>query len=187
MLSCKREESVKKIIKVVVADFKLTPEMVSGCEGKTVQLLAEGGDKYAWSPATGLSATNIPNPIVTILKSMTYNCEITNSFGCKTTKIETIKIEEANIKVSNDTSVCRNKTIQLFALGGTKYSWKGNAPSNDSTNARITVTISKPSTFTVNILDEKTSCKAQRTINVGIAPKPQNPLAPMMSEIIRIK
>lgn len=168
LLSCKREESVRKIIKVVMADFKLTPETVSGCEGKTVQLLAEGGDKYAWSPATGLSATNIPNPIVTILKSMTYNCEITNSFGCKTTKIETIKVEEANIRVSNDTTVCRNKTIQLFALGGTKYSWKGNAPLSDSTNARITVTISKPSIFTVNILDEKTSCKAQRTINVGI-------------------
>ncbi|MEY4539916.1 MAG: hypothetical protein RLZZ306_1673 [Bacteroidota bacterium] len=168
LLTCKREETVKKIIRVVPADFKLTPETVSGCEGKTVQLLAEGGNKYVWSPAAGLNATNIPNPIVTITKSTTYSCEITNSFGCKSTKIETVRLEEANAKVSNDTSVCRNKTVQLFASGGTKYAWKGNAPLSDTTNSKVSVTISKPSTFTVSVLDEKTGCKAQRTINVGI-------------------
>ena len=168
ILSCKREESVQKIIKVVPADFKLTPETVSGCDGKTVQLLAEGGNKYVWSPALGLSATNIPNPIVTITKSTTYNCEITNSFGCKATKVETVKLEEANVKVSNDTAVCRNKTIQLFAFGGTKYSWKSNTPLSDSTNARINAVITKPSTFTVNITDDKTGCKAQKTINISI-------------------
>ena len=168
LLTCKREESVKKIIKVVPAEFKLTPETVSGCDGKTVQLLAEGGNKYVWSPAAGLNATNIPNPIVTITKSTTYFCEITNSFGCKSTKIETVKLEEANAKVSNDTSVCRNKTIELFASGGTKYSWKGNVPLIDTTNSRVTVTISKPASLIVNISDEKTGCRAQRTINIGI-------------------
>ena len=168
LLTCKREETVQKIIKVVPADFKLTPETVSGCDGKTVQLLAEGGNKYVWSPAIGLNATNIPNPIVTITKSTSYSCEITNSFGCKTVKTETVKLEEANAKVSNDTSVCRNKTIQLFASGGTKYVWKGNIPISDSTSSKPTVTISKPATFTVNVFDEKTGCKAQRTINISI-------------------
>jgi CHU_C Type IX secretion signal domain len=168
LLTCKREETVQKIIKVFPADFKLTPESVSGCDGKTVQLLAEGGNKYVWSPANGLNATNIPNPVVTITKSTTYFCEITNSFGCKTIKTETVKLEEANAKVSNDTSVCRNKTVQLFASGGTKYSWKGSVPLIDSTTAKITVIITKPATFTVNVFDEKTGCKAQRTINITI-------------------
>jgi hypothetical protein len=168
LLSCKREESVKKIIKVVPAGFKLTPEAVSGCEGKTIQLLAEGGNKYVWSPAAGLSATNIPNPFVTITKSTTYSCEITNIFGCKTVKIGTVKLAEANVKVSNDTSVCRNKTIQLFASGGTKYAWQGNTPLSDSINAKVTAIISKPTIFTVNIIDENTGCKAQRTINISI-------------------
>ena len=168
LLTCKREETVKKIIKVVPADFKLTPETVSGCDGKTVQLLAEGGNKYVWSPAAGLNATNIPNPIVTITKSTTYSCEITNSFGCKTVKTETVKLEEANAKVSNDTAVCRNKVVQLFASGGTKYSWKANVPLKDSTSSRLNITISKPTILTVTVVDEKTGCKALKTVNIGI-------------------
>jgi gliding motility-associated-like protein len=168
LLSCKREEQVKKVVKVLETNFKLAPETVSGCDGKTVQLLAEGGNKYTWSPAAGLNATNIPNPIVTITKSTSYSVEITNSLGCKTTKTVTVKLEEANAKVSNDTSVCRNKTIQLFATGGTKYTWKGTIPLSDSTNSKISVTITKPASFTVNVVDEKTGCKAQRTINIGV-------------------
>jgi PKD repeat protein len=168
LLSCKREESVKKIIKVLPADFKISPETVSGCDGKTVQLLAEGGNKYTWSPATGLNASNIQNPVVTITKSTSYSVEIVNQFGCKTTKMVSVKLDEAPIKVSNDTTVCRNKSIQLFVSGGTKYLWKGNIPLTDSTNAKPTITITKPATFTITVLDEKTGCKAQRTINVGI-------------------
>jgi len=168
LLSCKREESVKKIIKVLPADFKLSPETVSGCKGKTVQLLAEGGNKYTWSPATGLDASNISNPMVTITKSTSYSVEIVNQYGCKTTKIVSVKLEEPSIKTTNDTSVCRNKSIQLFASGGTKYLWKGNLPLSDSTIANPTVIISKPAIFTVNVLDEKTGCKAEKIINMGI-------------------
>ncbi len=168
LLSCKREESVKKIIKVLPADFKLSPETVSGCDGKTVQLLAEGGNKYTWSPATGLNASNIPNPVVTITKSTSYSVEIVNQYGCKTIKTVSVKLDEAPIKVSNDTTVCRNKSIQLFVSGGTKYLWKGNVALSDSTIAKPTVVISKPAIFTIMVLDEKTGCKAQRTVNVRI-------------------
>ena len=168
LLSCKREETVRKIVKILPTDFKLSPDAISGCEGKTVELLASGGTKYVWSPATGLNAVNIPNPIATITKSTTYSCEITNQFGCKETKTVQVKLEEAPAKVSNDTTVCRNYSINLFASGGTKYSWKSNLPLADSTSAKQKVIISKSGTFTVNIVDEKTNCKAQKTINVGI-------------------
>ncbi|MDZ7898247.1 MAG: gliding motility-associated C-terminal domain-containing protein [Arcicella sp.] len=168
LLSCKREETVKKIIKISPANFKLSPDAVSGCEGKTVELVASGGDKYAWSPALGLSSTSIANPLVTISKSTTYSCEISNQFGCKETKTVQVKLEELPIKVSNDTTVCKNYGIQLSALGGTKYSWKSNLPLSDSTAARQKIIITKPATFTVNIVDEKTNCKAQKTINVGV-------------------
>ena len=168
LLSCKREETVKKIIKILPTDFKLSPDAISGCEGKTVTLLASGGTKYVWSPATGLNATNIPNPIATITKSTTYSCEITNQFGCKETKTVQVKLEEVLAKVSNDTTVCRNYAINLSASGGTKYTWKSTLPLTDSTSAKQRVVITKPSTFTVNIVDEKTNCKVQKTINVGI-------------------
>jgi len=44
-------------------------------------------NKFTWSPPTGLSATNIPNPIATLTSSMvddaiTYFVRATNSIGC---------------------------------------------------------------------------------------------------------
>ncbi|MEO6669979.1 MAG: gliding motility-associated C-terminal domain-containing protein [Ferruginibacter sp.] len=51
--------------------------------GETVQLNA-GGDTgtYLWSPSTGLSATNILNPIASPDLTTTYILTITNAFGC---------------------------------------------------------------------------------------------------------
>lgn len=40
--------------------------------GQTFQLQATGGNKYLWSPATGLSDPNIPNPLVTGNKDVEY-------------------------------------------------------------------------------------------------------------------
>ena len=37
------------------------------CNGETTQLSATGGTAYSWSPPTGLSCTNCPDPIVNTL------------------------------------------------------------------------------------------------------------------------
>ncbi len=49
-----------------------------------VQLNASGGSAYLWSPATGLSAVDIPNPVVTLngsIDSITYTVSV-SSGGC---------------------------------------------------------------------------------------------------------
>jgi len=48
-----------------------------------VQLQASGGISYEWSPSTGLSATNVANPIVTIDHNMTYYLRAYTSAGCE--------------------------------------------------------------------------------------------------------
>jgi len=43
-----------------------------GARGIPIQLQATGGVVYTWSPARGLSATNIPNPVATVDTTTTY-------------------------------------------------------------------------------------------------------------------
>lgn len=52
------------------------------CEGKSGQLSASGGTSYTWSPATGLSSTNIPNPTVKPTKTTVYYVAINTGGIC---------------------------------------------------------------------------------------------------------
>ncbi len=63
--------------------------------GETIQLLAEGGTRYLWIPATGLSAANIPNPIAFFAEgynSIRYKVLVYNLAGCADSAFISIRI-----------------------------------------------------------------------------------------------
>ncbi|MDB5004088.1 MAG: type sorting protein [Mucilaginibacter sp.] len=45
---------------------------------------------YSWSPATGLSNSTIPDPVVTPMINTTYTLTVTNSFGCSVSDMVTV-------------------------------------------------------------------------------------------------
>lgn len=71
-------------------------------EGASVQLQGSGSAGiYLWSPATGLSATNILNPIATPAATTTYTLRITNAQGCSNTSPVTITVIPYCVKPLN--------------------------------------------------------------------------------------
>lgn len=80
-------DSMKLVVKRVMA-VQTFPFDTVAAPGDQIQLLATShGITYSWSPATGLSNTNIPNPVVTtsttIGDEITYQVAAVNSEGCK--------------------------------------------------------------------------------------------------------
>jgi gliding motility-associated-like protein len=65
-------------------------------KGFSSQLNVTGSDlvSYAWSPSTGLSATNIANPIAAPEYTTNYAVTVTNSYGSSTTKYITVVVNE---------------------------------------------------------------------------------------------
>ncbi len=59
--------------------------------GQPVQLNAIGGLSYTWTPSTGLSSTNIPNPVATITQTTVYTVKAFTPEGCES--YDDIKIE----------------------------------------------------------------------------------------------
>ncbi|TNF30640.1 MAG: T9SS type B sorting domain-containing protein, partial [Bacteroidetes bacterium] len=51
------------------------------CIGESVQLTSSGGQTYQWSPAAGLSNTNVQNPIATPLTTTTYTVTVGQPTG----------------------------------------------------------------------------------------------------------
>lgn len=55
------------------------------CEGITYNLQGAGATIYNWSPAMGLSATNVANPAYIVNGTMSYTLIGSNAFGCSDT------------------------------------------------------------------------------------------------------
>jgi len=59
----------------------ILPDLINDvtiCEGDEIQLVANGGDYYEWTPATGLSDPNIADPFASPLSTTTYSVNISN-------------------------------------------------------------------------------------------------------------
>jgi gliding motility-associated-like protein len=71
-------------------------------EGSPVQLQGSGSQgTYLWTPSTGLSATNILNPVARPLTTTSYTLKITNSQGCSNTSNVLVTVVPYCIKPMN--------------------------------------------------------------------------------------
>jgi len=119
---------------------------VSICAGANTNLAVSGATSYTWSPATGLSASNLANPIANPAVSTTYTVTGTSALGCTSTDqvIVTINpIPTANPGVG--AANCSGTGAQLNGSGGTNYQW---APTTGLSSAVVANPLATPLTTT---------------------------------------
>ena len=175
---------------VAAFQVELTADNTSVCEGDAVQLTAtasegSGNYTYTWSPADGLSATNVADPVFTPTEAGQYTltCTVTDADG--NTDSETISITVTDYEeispiveyvdyVEGGTS---EVTISLDDLGLPNYiyfnvepydgvSWNGND---------VTLTVSETSRFTLTAQTYGWMCPSTTTIDVIVTGKPAEP------------
>lgn len=81
-------------------------------QGSSVQLLATGANSYSWSPATGLTATNIANPTAAPTNTTTYTVTGTNLNGCGVSKSITVNVSGSSL--STCSGVNSNITAEII-------------------------------------------------------------------------
>lgn len=144
-----------------------TSYTVTKCSSQAITLSARAGTTYSWSPATGLSATNIQNPVCTATTSTTYTVTITNTAtNCTYKDIINVVVSPNPISNLRDTSVCVGDTIQLTASGGTSYSWTPNYNISNTTIANPLVWPGVTTTYIVTITNAA-GCSASDTVIVA--------------------
>ncbi|TVR83331.1 MAG: hypothetical protein EA412_00960 [Chitinophagaceae bacterium] len=118
--------TVSKTSEIFIEDenFATFPEDISICDGSSVQLIATGGTNYSWSPSTGLSCQNCPNPIVTVDTNTTYEIIVSNDFGCRDTSEVTVSVDDTVFFFSPDSvSICKNSSQTIFLQGNGTFEW----------------------------------------------------------------
>ncbi|MGA0558810.1 PKD domain-containing protein [Larkinella sp. VNQ87] len=126
-LSCKRVDVAQKVIKVYPANFKVSNDTTI-CPGKPVQLLAEGGKTYVWTPTEGLTSATVSNPVVSPTKTTTYTVKITSENGCSTEKKVTISTDDsfrpdAEVRVSAECGQPMKVELVNNGSGADSYQW----------------------------------------------------------------
>lgn len=121
---CSKQDSV--VITVVPPPNYTVSSPPTGCANEAIQLLATGGDQYQWLPATGLDATNIPNPRATVSTSTPYTVQIISTVCRDTALLSTIVNVTPKptlfVTKSNDIT-CSVPFTQLNVIGANTYTW----------------------------------------------------------------
>lgn len=116
---------------------------------------------YSWSPATGLSATNILNPTVNPSSSTTYTLTVTQG-TCTSQDQVVVTVNPSPSVTGTSQTFCPGSTVTLNATGtpsGGAFLW---TPGGQTTNS---VTVSPTSTTAYNVQYTLAGCVANTTIN----------------------
>lgn len=88
------------------------------CTGETTPLNAGGGVEYTWSPVTGLSDPNIPNPIASPTQTTEYTVTVKDQYGCTATATVTVSVICDTLDIPNGFSPNGDGTNDYFVIDG---------------------------------------------------------------------
>ena len=164
-------DSVTKAI--ITSDIKITKSADTAlCGSSPVKIFANGGSTYLWTPSIGLDNPNISSPVATPKVSTKYYVTVTHLGGCS--KIDSVSITVNNLPVvgkSNDTTVCKNSDISLFASGGVSYSWIPVNAVNNPAIANPIATVISNTTYFVKVTNIQ-GCSIIDSIKLKVNPVP---------------
>jgi PKD repeat protein len=142
------------------------------CIGSSTQLAASGANSYRWSPATGLSCTNCPNPVAQPTATTTYT--VTGTSGsCSGTDSVTVTVVNApmDAEAGKDSAICMDQSIQLHASGGVGYQWveQGGLSCTDCPDP-----VARPAGTTTYhvVITNEAGCTASDSVTITVHPPP---------------
>ncbi len=143
------------------------------CLGQNaVQLNASGGTTYSWSPSTGLSDTNIANPLASPSVTTDYIVAV-GVAGCVRRMNDTVKVTarpKPNLNVTNDTLICIIDTLKLIGSGMAQtYTWTPNYMIINSGSATPLVSPDVPTMYYVTATDSL-GCFNKDSVFVDVKP-----------------
>ena len=151
------------------------------CNGSSVQLNANytgdpsGGVTYLWSPSTGLSATNIQNPVASPTVTTVYTVTAIGAAGCPvTSNVAVIVNPTPNVDAGINVTIGPNRSTQLNAsiTGGVSplsFTW---SPSIGLSATNVLNPIASPSVTTMYYLTVTGGNGCSRTDSVLVTVDP---------------
>lgn len=138
------------------------------------QLTATGAATYAWTPTSGLSCTNCPNPLADPNATTTYIVTGTDTNSCTDTAMVTITINpKPTVSAGSNKTICTGASTTLTATGTgvSSYTW---SPSTGLSCTNCVSTTASPTSTTVYTVigTNSVGCSDTSTTQVAVVTKP---------------
>lgn len=143
--------------------FQILPAMrLRMCASATVPIT------YVWQPSTGLSATNIGNPLASPPAATTYT--VTAYFGGTCPKVDSVTVipQTFPYTLAPDTFICEGQSVLLSVTGGNQYVWAPATGLSCTNCPNPTAGPTATTNYIVQITDTTTGCKVTDTVLVDI-------------------
>ncbi len=112
----------KTAVKISKPVLQLNGDNFKILKGSEIQLIATGAATYSWTPSTGLSQANIPDPIASPATTIQYTVTGYDSLGCTDVASVNIIVEGAgfipNLFTPNDDG--KNDALKVYGLSSVK-------------------------------------------------------------------
>lgn len=115
------------------------------CIGNSVQLQADGGVSYTWSPPTFLDDPNIANPVSTPSNDILYTVEFTTPEGCLLSEDVSVEVEltPPSPVIPDEVVVCEGASTTITVSGASDYLWYPNVNISSTNSNVVTITPSQ--------------------------------------------
>lgn len=149
----------------------ITPSIPCVCQGDTIQLIADGGIAYQWSPNYAILGSNNDTVNVYPLANTYYYVHVTDSLGCSkdTSVYVTAKRKPILGVLPSLASICLGDSILIEAFGASTYTWTPHNSLSDSVGSFVTAT---PSLSTTYLLTGTSTDGCYKTISSTILVNP---------------
>ncbi|MBK9274255.1 MAG: gliding motility-associated C-terminal domain-containing protein [Flavobacteriales bacterium] len=146
------------------------------CIGDTAQLNATGGPDYSWSPGTGLSATDIADPLAFPTGTTTYTLTVTDAQGCAASDAVTVTVNALPVvDAGADAAICAGTTTTLggspTAPPGSTILWSPGGGLSDPNVGNPTALPGATTTYIVGVQGPN-GCVNSDTVTVTVNPLP---------------
>ena len=168
--------NVNTSVPVANAGNDLSVTCVTNPNGGSIGSAAVPGASYSWSPATGLSATNVANPTALPSTTITYTLTATdNTSGC-TAVDNTLVSVNTSVPVANagadvliDCITNPNGAILgAQASSGVTYSWSPSGGLNDASISNPSANPASSTVYTLTATDFASGCSATDQVQVNV-------------------
>lgn len=130
------------------------------------------GEIYLWKPVIGLSNPSLAQPKAFPFVNTMYYLQVNRGDRCVSTDSVMVYVGALQARVSEDTTICAGDNLQLFAYGGTTYSW---FPKEGLSDPDISNPVASPRISTrYKVIVGNGSCIDSAFVMIDVVKKPAN-------------
>ncbi len=144
---------------------------VFACYDTPVQLSAEDGLTWSWSPAEVLDDPSSQTPFATVQENTVFNVEISNACGLGSSEV-LVEVQVPEAIAIEDQEICFGEEIQLWADGGVEFAWSPRFGLNDSTAMSPYASPPLSIVYTVYVTNQA-GCTDSEEVEIIVHPLPE--------------